>query len=68
LLLLQVPVGDYEVELGKAKVARAGSHVTLIGWGNQVNVLAKVSTWCPLCATSAAAVAAAVPSPRAWAR
>lgn len=30
------------MELGKAKVVREGSHVTLIGWGNQVNVLAKV--------------------------
>lgn len=38
----EVPVGDYEVELGKAKVVKEGSHVTLVGWGNQVNVLAKV--------------------------
>ena len=36
-----MPIGDYEVELGKAKVVRQGSHVTLVGWGNQVNVLAK---------------------------
>lgn len=42
----EVPVGDYEVELGKAKVVKEGSHVTLIGWGNQVNVLAKVSIAC----------------------
>jgi 2-oxoisovalerate dehydrogenase E1 component beta subunit len=37
----EVPVGDYEVELGKAKIVRPGNHVTVIGWGNQVNVLAK---------------------------
>ena len=41
----EVPVGDYEVELGKAKVVRAGTHVTLVGWGNQVNVLAKVGNF-----------------------
>ena len=28
-----VPVGDYEVPLGKAKITREGSHVTLIAWG-----------------------------------
>jgi len=38
----EVPIGDYEVEIGKAKVVKEGSHVTLVGWGNQVNVLGKV--------------------------
>jgi hypothetical protein len=38
----QVPVGDYEVEIGKAKIVTPGTHVTVVGWGNQVNVLKKV--------------------------
>ncbi len=29
----EVPVDDYEVPLGKAKVTREGKHVTLIAWG-----------------------------------
>ena len=29
------------MELGKAKIVRTGSDVTLVGWGNQVNVLKK---------------------------
>jgi 2-oxoisovalerate dehydrogenase E1 component beta subunit len=29
----EVPEGDYTVELGKAKVAREGRHVTVIAWG-----------------------------------
>jgi len=37
-----VPVGDYEVELGKAKVVKQGTNVTIVAWGNQVNVVAKV--------------------------
>lgn len=37
----EVPVGDYEVELGKAKVVKEGSNVTIVAWGNQVNVVAK---------------------------
>ena len=38
----QVPIGDYEVTLGKARIVRKGSDVTLVGWGAQVNVLSKV--------------------------
>lgn len=34
-----VPVGDVPAELGRAAVARAGSDVTLVGWGQQVAVL-----------------------------
>jgi 2-oxoisovalerate dehydrogenase E1 component beta subunit len=29
----EVPEGDYTVEIGKAKVAREGEHVTVIAWG-----------------------------------
>jgi 2-oxoisovalerate dehydrogenase E1 component beta subunit len=29
----EVPLGDYEVPLGKAKITREGSHLTLIAWG-----------------------------------
>lgn len=35
----EVPVGDIEVALGEAAVLRAGSDVTLVGWGQQVAVL-----------------------------
>lgn len=38
-----MPVGDYEVELGKAKVVKEGNNVTIVAWGNQVNVVAKVN-------------------------
>jgi 2-oxoisovalerate dehydrogenase E1 component beta subunit len=36
-----VPVGDYEIELGKAEVMRTGSDVTVVGWGGQLRVLEK---------------------------
>jgi 2-oxoisovalerate dehydrogenase E1 component beta subunit len=39
----EVPVGDYEVPLGKAKIVREGKDVTLVGWGGQVLVLNKVA-------------------------
>jgi 2-oxoisovalerate dehydrogenase E1 component beta subunit len=29
----EVPDGDYTVELGKAKVVRTGTHVTILAWG-----------------------------------
>lgn len=35
-----VPVGDYEIELGKGRVVREGSDVTIVGWGAQLHVLA----------------------------
>jgi hypothetical protein len=35
----EVPVGDYEVPLGKARTARAGTDITLVGWGSQVGTL-----------------------------
>jgi 2-oxoisovalerate dehydrogenase E1 component beta subunit len=34
-----VPVGDYELPLGKADVMIEGSDVTLIGWGSQLQIL-----------------------------
>ncbi len=34
----EVPEGDYEVPLGKARVARDGSDLTLIAWGSMVPV------------------------------
>lgn len=34
----EVPVGDYEVELGRAQVTRPGSDVTLVTWGQQLLV------------------------------
>jgi pyruvate dehydrogenase E1 component beta subunit len=32
----EVPEGEYVVEIGKARVARAGKHVTVIAWGAMV--------------------------------
>lgn len=34
-----VPVGDYELPLGKAEVMREGSDVTVLGWGGHLRVL-----------------------------
>lgn len=42
LIFWQVPVGDYTIPLGVAKVVREGTDVTLVGWGGQMNVLKKV--------------------------
>uniref|UniRef100_A0A7S4R2F1 3-methyl-2-oxobutanoate dehydrogenase (2-methylpropanoyl-transferring) n=1 Tax=Alexandrium monilatum TaxID=311494 RepID=A0A7S4R2F1_9DINO len=39
----EVPIGDYELPIGKAEVLREGSDITLIGWGNQVNRLLKAA-------------------------
>ena len=35
-----VPVGDYEIPLGKARVITEGSDLTVVGWGAQIHVLA----------------------------
>jgi 2-oxoisovalerate dehydrogenase E1 component beta subunit len=35
----QVPTGDYELPLGQADVVRAGSDITLVGWGSQIQRL-----------------------------
>ena len=34
-----VPVGDYELELGKAYIMREGTDVTVVGWGGHLQVL-----------------------------
>ena len=34
----EVPEGDYEIELGKAAVTRAGTQVTLIAWSGMVSI------------------------------
>ena len=36
-----VPVGDYELELGKAEIIRHGTDVTVVGWGRHLQVLQK---------------------------
>ena len=36
-----VPEGDYVLPLSKARVAAAGSDITLVAWGQQVKVLLK---------------------------
>lgn len=41
-----VPVGDYELPLGKAEVVRAGKHITMVGWGTQVNRMLDCATRC----------------------
>ena len=35
----EVPTGDYMIPLGQARIARSGSDITLVGWGQQVAVL-----------------------------
>jgi 2-oxoisovalerate dehydrogenase E1 component beta subunit len=37
----EVPIGDYEIELGKAQIIRHGSDVTVLGWGGHMRVLEK---------------------------
>lgn len=39
----EVPDGDYVTEFGKARIAREGNDITLIGYGRQVNMLLKVA-------------------------
>ncbi|MBX3071664.1 MAG: alpha-ketoacid dehydrogenase subunit beta [Thermomicrobiales bacterium] len=39
----EVPEGEYTVEFGKARIAREGTDVSLIGYGRQVNLLLKVA-------------------------
>lgn len=36
-----VPKGEYTIPLGKAKLKRQGTDITLVGWGQQVAVLEK---------------------------
>lgn len=39
----EVPLGDYEVPLSKAKVCRHGRDVTVVSWGPQVQIVLEVS-------------------------
>lgn len=39
----EVPEGDYTVPFGKARIARTGSHISLIAYGRQVNQLLRVA-------------------------
>jgi pyruvate dehydrogenase E1 component subunit beta len=39
----EVPEGDYTVEFGKARVAKEGTDISLIGYGRQVNLLLRVA-------------------------
>lgn len=36
-----VPKREYTIPLGKAKIKREGTDITLVGWGQQVAVLEK---------------------------
>jgi len=37
--LRQVPIGDYELPLGKCDVMIQGTDITLVGWGSQLQIL-----------------------------
>jgi len=39
----EVPDGDYTVEFGKARIAKDGTDISLIGYGRQVNLLLRVA-------------------------
>jgi len=39
----EVPEGDFTVPFGKARIAREGTDITLVGYGRQVNLLLKVA-------------------------
>ena len=39
----EVPDGDFTVPFGKARIAREGTDVTLVGYGRQVNLLLRVA-------------------------
>ncbi|KAL3144537.1 2-oxoisovalerate dehydrogenase subunit beta 2, mitochondrial [Trebouxia sp. C0010 RCD-2024] len=41
-----VPKGEYTIPLGKAKLKRQGTDITLVGWGQQVAVLEKAAQVC----------------------
>ena len=42
----EVPSGEYTIPLGEARVARTGSDITLVGWGQQVAVLERAVSCC----------------------
>jgi len=37
----EVPLGHYELPIGKAEILRSGKDVTVLGWGAQMTVLEK---------------------------
>jgi 2-oxoisovalerate dehydrogenase E1 component beta subunit len=37
----QVPIGDYEIEIGKAEIIQKGEDVTVVGYGAQMHVLGR---------------------------
>ncbi len=39
----EVPEGDYELELGKAKIIKKGTDITLVAWGAQVEIIEKAA-------------------------
>jgi 2-oxoisovalerate dehydrogenase E1 component beta subunit len=39
----QVPIGDYEIEIGKAEVVEEGTDVTVVGYGAQVHVIGRAA-------------------------
>jgi hypothetical protein len=43
-----VPVDDYIIPLGQARIARTGGDITLVGWGQQVAVLERAVSHHPL--------------------
>jgi pyruvate/2-oxoglutarate/acetoin dehydrogenase E1 component len=38
-----VPIEDYQLDLHKANIIQQGDNVTLIGWGNTINIMKNVS-------------------------
>ena len=38
-----VPIGDYEIELGKGEIMISGTDCTLVGWGAQLRVLERAA-------------------------
>lgn len=46
-----VPEGDFEIPLGRARTVQQGSDITLVGWGQQVKVL-ELAVSCQLAAAA----------------
>ena len=49
----EVPIRDYMIPLGEARITRTGSDITLVGWGQQVAILERAVRCTPfLCKKS----------------